>query len=277
MGFRQILRVLARSRSLRFTIDTARAGSLACSGVRGMPLTNLRWCGHDVFYRPATTDPLAIYQVLLRRGGKAEYYLPRDLEPRVILDVGSNIGTSILFFHEQFPDAKIYGFEPHPETYRILQMNVGSIPSVEIFNCALGATNRQVAFEFDGADFSRFMTTMEGPEWHGPLTTTNCQIRHAGEVIKELGIKRVDLIKIDCEGAEYDVLTALPEEMLRRCKWITGEMRDDSGFKLLALLAPYFDLDLKKRMFAPFFRFHACNLACVEQLRGKFDRNALQR
>lgn len=277
MGFRQILRVLARSRSLRFTIDAARAGSLAYSGVRGMPLTKLRWCGHDVFYRPATTDSRTIYQVLLRRGGKAEYYLPRDLEPRVILDVGSNIGTSILFFHEQFPGAKIFGFEPHPETYRILQMNVGSIPSVEIFNYALGATNRQVAFEFDGADFSRFLTTMEGPEWHGPLTTTNCQIRHAREVIKELGIKRVDLIKIDCEGAEYDVLTALPEEMLRHCKWITGEMHDDSGFKLLALLAPYFDLDLKKRMFAPYFRFHACNHVCVEQLRGKFDRNALQR
>jgi predicted O-methyltransferase YrrM len=98
---------------LRFTTDAARARR-----------------GHDVFYRPATSDPLAIYQVLLRRGGKAEYYLPVALEPKAILDIGSNIGTSILFFHEQFPSAKIYGFEPHPETFRILQTNVGSIPSV---------------------------------------------------------------------------------------------------------------------------------------------------
>jgi len=90
-------------------------------------------------------------------------------------------------------------------------------------------------------------------------------------------VTRVDLIKIDCEGAEYDVLTALSEEMLQQCKWIVGEMHDVSAFNLLTFLAPHFDLDLKKRMFAPSFRFHACNLACVQQLRGTFDRNALQR
>ena len=94
--------------------------------------------------------------------------------------------------------------------------------------------------------------------------------------MKNLGLTKVDLIKIDCEGAEYDVLTALPGEMLRQCKWIVGEMHDVSGFNLLTLLAPHFDLDLKKRMFAPSFRFHACNLACVRQLRETFDRNTLQ-
>ena len=273
MGVRHILRVLARSRSLRFTIDAARARA----GVRGKPLAKLRWRGHDIFYRPGTSDPLAINQVLLRRGGKAEYYLPLALEPKVILDIGSNIGTSVLFFHEQFPSAKIYGFEPHPETFRILQANVGSIPSVEVFNYALGATDARISVAFDGIDFSGFVAKPGSANPRGAATTTDCEVKHAGEVMKNLGLTRADLIKIDCEGAEYDVLTALPEEMLRECKWIVGEMHDVSAFKLLALLAPHFDLDLKKRMFVPFFRFHACNLAYVRQLQGTFDRNALQR
>jgi FkbM family methyltransferase len=199
------------------------------------------------------------------------------LAPQVILDIGSNIGTSILFFHEQFPAAKIYGFEPHPETFRILQTNVGSIPSVEVFNYALGATNAKIAGAFDGVDFSRFLAKDAAENPLGPLTTTECEVKHAGAVMKNLGLTGVDLIKIDCEGAEYDVLTALPEEMLQQCKWIVGEMHEVSAFNLLALLAPHFDLDLKKRMFVPFFRFHACNLACVPQLQGTFDRNALQR
>jgi FkbM family methyltransferase len=194
----------------------------------------------------------------------------------VILDVGSNIGASILFFHKQFPAAKIYGFEPHPETFQILQRNVGSIPSVEIFNYALGATDSKMSVMFDGADFSRFMAKAADTDWCGPVVATDCQMKHAGEVMKNLGLARVDLIKIDCEGAEYDVLTALPGEMLRQCKWIVGELHDSSGFELLRLLAPHFDLDLKKRMFIPSFRFHACNLACVRELRGSFDRNALQ-
>ena len=240
-------------------------------------MAKLRWRGHDVFYRPATSDPLAINQVLLRQGAKAEYYLPLALKPRVILDIGSNIGTSVLFFHEQFPSARIYGFEPHPETFRILQTNVGSIPSVEVFNYALGATDAKISVMFDGADFSRFMAKIEDSDWCGPVSSTECQMKHAGGVMKDLGVTNVDLIKIDCEGAEYDVLTALPDGMLRHCKWVVGEMHDVSGFKLLTLLTPHFDLDLKKRMFVPSFRFHACNLACVRELQSTFDRDALQR
>jgi len=63
--------------------------------------------------------------------------------------------------------------------------------------------------------------------------------------------------------------------MVTRCKWIVGEMHDASAFKILELLAPNFDLDLKK-MFVPCFRFHACNRACISQLRGTFDATALQ-
>jgi len=275
---RHILRVFARSGSWRFAGDVAQARKLARSGVRGLPLAKLRWHGRDIFYRPATSDPLAIYQVLLRRGGKAEYYLPERLAPAVILDIGSNIGTSILFFRERFPTAKIYGFEPHPETFRVLEKNVAGLPAIEIFNYALGAANAEVAVPFDGADFSRFTLAKDpGGDWSGPLSPTPCQVKHAGAVVKSLGLTKVDLIKIDCEGVEYDVLTALPAELVQQCQWIVGELHNESAFPLLALLAPHFDLDLKKTMFAPFFRFHACNLACARELRGTFDRNALQR
>jgi FkbM family methyltransferase len=277
MNIRHFLRVLARSRSLRFSLDVVHARTLALAGVRGQPLAKLPWRGRDVFYRPATSDPLAIYQVLLRQRGKAEYYLPPKLQPEVILDIGSNIGASILFFHEQFPAARIYGFEPNLETFRVLQKNVGALPSVEVFNYGLGAADATIAVPFDGADFSRFMSKDKTAEWSGPLSPTSCQIKHARGVVGNLGLTKVDLIKIDCEGAEYDILTALPPELLFQTKWIVGEMHDELAFRLLALLAPHFDLDLKKRMFAPFFRFHACNLACVRQLRGTFDRDALQR
>src|ERR1051325_90989 len=76
---RHLVRVFARSGSWPFARDVAQARALARSGVRGLPLAKLRWRGRDIFYRPATSDPLAIYQVLLRRGSKAEYYLPDRL------------------------------------------------------------------------------------------------------------------------------------------------------------------------------------------------------
>jgi FkbM family methyltransferase len=268
MRVRDFFKLLARSRSLKFAITTARQ-------VPSKSLAKLRWRGHDVFYRPGTSDPLAIYQVLLRKQRNAEYYVPPALEPKVILDIGSNIGASILFFHEQFPSARILGFEPHSATFQILQSNVGNMPSVSVFNYGLGAIDARVSMPCDGIDFSAF-STRPGTQTLAEPVATDCEMRHAGSALLEIGISDVDLIKIDCEGAEYDILRALPEKMLRRCKWIVGEMHDSSAFDLLALLAPHFDLDLKKRMFVPFFRFHACNLANLRELRGTFDRNALQ-
>src|ERR1700750_355611 len=85
---RHLFRVFARSGSWRFARDVGQARTLARSGVRGLPLAKLNWRGRDVFYRPATSDPLAIYQVLVRSRGKAEYYLPPRLQPNVILDIG---------------------------------------------------------------------------------------------------------------------------------------------------------------------------------------------
>ena len=90
------------------------------------------------------------------------------------------------------------------------------------------------------------------------------------------GIDRVDLIKIDWEGAEADVFSTLPDEILNECQWIVGEFHDHMGFEVLARLAPHFHLDLKKKMFRPRFRFHACNLSKVQEL-SRSDLDALQR
>src|SRR5438132_2523915 len=109
-----MIKILVRSRSLRFMADIVRQSPTSS-------LARLRWSGQDIFYRSGSADPFVLYQVLLRSGKKAEYYVPPGLRPKIILDIGSNIGASIIYFHRQFPDANIFGFEPHPDTFRVLQ------------------------------------------------------------------------------------------------------------------------------------------------------------
>ena len=139
-----MFRVLARSRSWRFTNDMRRPEKMLDPSATPS-LGRLNWYGHDVFYRSGTRDPFAIYQVLLRPGPKAEYYVPPTLKPKMIVDIGSNIGSSIIYFHQQFPDAKILGFEPHPDTFRVLEKNVADLNGVKVFNYGLGATNQRIA------------------------------------------------------------------------------------------------------------------------------------
>ena len=269
VGFRNLIKVLARSRSLRFTTDMVRQ-------TPNSSLARLRWSGRDVFYRSGTADPFVLYQILLKSGKKAEYFVPRALKPRIILDIGSNIGASILYFHQQFPDAKIFGFEPHPDTFRVLEKNVADLNGVKVFNYGLGAANQRMAINADDVNFGAFNTRGVFKDRGFPAAPVECEVRRLDDVLRELGIAQVDLIKIDCEGAEADVFSALSDEILNRCQWIVGEFHDHTGFGVLARLAPHFQLDLKKKMFRPRFRFHGCNLSKMQEL-PRSDLDALQR
>ena len=267
---RDILKTLARSRSVSFTRDIVRQE-------QSESLAKLRWQDRDVFYRPGTTDPLVIQQVLLKSGRKAEYYLPPHFKPAVILDIGSNIGASILYFRRRFPAARIVGFEPHPETFSVLEKNVAGLPNVSVLNCGLGAAKTRITVPGESINFGAFSTKGRRRGQGAASTTVECDIRRLDDVLSELGIHRVDLIKIDCEGAEADVFAGLSPEILDTCQWIVGELHDASAFALLARLAPHFDLDLKKRLFSPLFRFHACNISAASRLRESLDVDALQR
>ncbi len=269
VGFRNMIKILVRSRSLRFTADMVRQPPTTS-------LARLRWSGQDVFYRSGTADPFVLYQVLLKTGRKAEYYVPQAVRPKIILDIGSNIGASIIYFHEKFPGANIFGFEPHPDTFRILQQNAGDLHGVTVFNYGLGARNQRIAVPADQVNFGAFNTRGSFKDRGYPAAPVECEIRRLDEVLRELGIAQVDLIKIDCEGAEADVFSALPDETLHRCQWIVGEFHDHTGFEVLGRLAPHFHLDLKKKMFRPRFRFHACNISKLPEL-SRSELDALQR
>jgi FkbM family methyltransferase len=269
VGFRNMIKILVRSRSLRFMADIVRQSPTSS-------LARLRWSGQDIFYRSGSADPFALYQVLLRSGKKAEYYVPPALRPKIILDIGSNIGASIIYFHRQFPDSKIFGFEPHPDTFRVLQRNVANLHGVTVFNYGLGATHQRIAVQADQVNFGAFSTDGRFKDRGHPAATLECEVRRLEDVLREIGIAQVDLIKIDCEGAEADVFSALPDEILNHCQWIVGEFHDYTGFGVLARLAPHFHLDLKKKMFRSRFRFHACNLSKMQEL-SRSDLDALQR
>jgi hypothetical protein len=140
----------------------------------------------------------------------------------------------------------------------------------------LGDSDQKLEVPFKGTDFSVFSTGQPGPlNKNEPVVS--CEVKNIATALPELGIEKVDLIKIDCEGAEYDILTTLPQNLLAGCKWIVGEIHDDKGFELLALLASQFDLDLRKKMFRPQFIFHACNKKIVSELKGTFRSSKLHR
>jgi FkbM family methyltransferase len=119
------------------------------------------------------------------------------------VDVGSNVGYSIIDWASRFPDARIEAFEPHPAHLDRLRRTValnGLKDRVTIHPQAAGT----VSGTSELADMGVSSALVEGPACAAAKhKVVQVEVVDFFEVI---GNTRIDLLKLDCEGAEFDLL-----------------------------------------------------------------------
>jgi len=149
-------------------------------------------------YNVKIADSLSFISTYKAIFEKEIYKFKCDTETPLIIDCGSNIGLSIIYFKKLYPRAKIIGFEPDPRIFEILKSNIDSLKysDVELVNAALWSETATLDFYSDGADGGRVGEKIE-------------EVR----VIKVPAVKlsgylhqKIDFLKIDIEGAEFEVL-----------------------------------------------------------------------
>jgi FkbM family methyltransferase len=125
---------------------------------------------------------------------------PRPL----IVDCGSNIGLSVLYFKKIYPDARIIAFEPDPETFALLEENIqrNNLSDISAFNVALQDNEGEmVLYKKHQTPGSLTMSLIGSP---GNLQTT-IQSRKLSDYIHDTAT----IIKIDVEGSEVSIITDL--------------------------------------------------------------------
>ncbi len=133
------------------------------------------------------------------------YYFRSARDAPVIIDGGSNIGMSVVFFKTLYPRARVLAFEPAERTFALLQSNVGGIPGVELHRAALGRENALVPFyENDDPGLLRQSTR---PGRSPVARETMVEQRRLSEFVSG----DVDLVKLDVEGAESCVVDELAQ------------------------------------------------------------------
>jgi FkbM family methyltransferase len=133
-----------------------------------------------------------------------ESYAARaELAPRTIVDLGSHVGSSILYFSCRYPGARIVGVEANPKVFARLRANVGGLPGVELLNVAVGATDGRARFYP-----SRSTWGSTGRADIGEGEAIEVPQRSLDSLLEEASIDRVDLLKVDIEGMEYETFAA---------------------------------------------------------------------
>lgn len=140
-----------------------------------------------------------------RFGVDVEHDLGRltAMEPiTTLFDVGANLGQTARRFARAFPAADIYSFEPVPQTFALLREGTAEISRVRVFDCALGdepgkATIHLAASSVSNSLFRSGVATGQ---------TVEVTVDTLDAFAKSHGVNRIDLLKIDVEGAELKVL-----------------------------------------------------------------------
>jgi FkbM family methyltransferase len=148
-------------------------------------------------------------EIIVRR----EYQFDFDSSSPLILDCGSNIGMSLLYFKTMWPNCRILAFEPDEMAFRALQHNaaVNRWNHVEMRNVALSGQEGEIDFFSDPAQpGSLVMSTFKQRVSGASGKPTACQ-RVKALRLSSFVDGPVDLLKMDIEGAELDVLEELAQ------------------------------------------------------------------
>ncbi|MEV5509853.1 non-ribosomal peptide synthetase [Streptomyces orinoci] len=181
-----------------------------------------------------------------------------------IVDVGANIGLFTLFASSRNPDGRLYAFEPLPPLHDSLRRNVELHGlNAKLFDCGLGSKAQEEIFTFyphntvnstrartapEARDLVRaFLRNKAKPadgarpgaaaedlidevvESRLESRAFTCRVRTFSEIIEQEALDRIDLMKIDVEGAEHEVLKGIRPEHWPRIRQLAIELHDIDG------------------------------------------------
>jgi FkbM family methyltransferase len=169
------------------------------------------------FFREGTADAWVFRQIFVQR----QYEVEVSSEPHLIIDAGANIGCASVFFACRYPQATILAIEPDAANFEMLSMNAAPYRNIVPIRAAVWGRPEVLAIANPNSKSWEFQTRQASA---GDVDTV------VGLTIDELltwaGAPRIDILKIDIEGAEKQVFSGPYDRWLGRVGAIFAELHD---------------------------------------------------
>jgi FkbM family methyltransferase len=142
-----------------------------------------------------------------------EQYVPHNVRNLNIVDIGGYIGDSAIWFASNF-NCQVHVYEPHPDLYPILEKNVKLNTTISNaispFNLGVSDSEKEIKIfeDYSGAHPGFGLKKVVRKREISFKTTT---IKNIFSVFES-----IDLVKMDCEGAEFESLLGTEDEVLRK-------------------------------------------------------------
>ena len=150
--------------------------------------------------------------------GKLDYPAKKDIS--CVVDFGSNIGISALYFLTRNTQLKVYLFEPLSQNIERLKRNLNGFENrYELDPVAVGLKNGTSSFGWEPTGRYGGLNKRE------MRNQVEVQVKNANEVVQDILNKKgtIDILKIDVEGLEEDIINNLESHLLKKIDRIFAE------------------------------------------------------
>lgn len=164
--------------------------------------TEKEFLGKKLYIHDIASFKLCNYELF-----QSEMYKFKANRPNpCIIDCGANLGMSIIYFKQLYPEASIIAFEADDYIFNFLQKNVNSFgyKDVELINKAVWNCDDTLSFIAEGGAGGRIEEETTSGKYKKVVCTS---------LKKYLTGRKVDFLKIDIEGAEYEVIQDCKSEL----------------------------------------------------------------
>ncbi len=153
---------------------------------------------------------------------RARQYTPPGFEIRTsdtVIDIGAHIGSFSLLVARNAPNGRVLSFEPDPDNYAQLTKNINASGTKNVVarQYAVSAKRGTITFQRDRLNTAESSLYKKGTETVEVTSTT------LEDIFKQENIKICNYLKLDCEGAEYEILFSAPKELFLRVEKIVME------------------------------------------------------
>jgi FkbM family methyltransferase len=156
-----------------------------------------------------------------------ESYLPAGWDssaPPTVVDIGANVGVFSVWAARRLGAGRIVAVEPSPRTTAQLRVNLArnGVACATLLEVGVGGKEGHATLYTRGAPS---LSTLYPRDVYGSRFEAEVRVRilTLDEVLRRTGVDHCDLLKLDCEGAEYEILFGTAEQTLARIGHVVGE------------------------------------------------------
>ncbi|MEI7770551.1 MAG: FkbM family methyltransferase [Chloroflexales bacterium] len=142
----------------------------------------------------------------------------------VVIDIGAGLGDFAVMAARRHPRARVLAFEPFPVSADLCRRNVrlNAAANVQVIESAVGQGSGAIGLDISSPESVQYSTVSGAAGQSALLVKT----QGLAEVFAQHAVERCAMLKLDCEGAEFEILLTLDRAILDRIDSISMEYHD---------------------------------------------------